>query len=382
MLWCKILLLLLVAMPFKRRCSFEKHFEHGTDNLLDRKHIPAAVRNSAKLYGLRDSRRSICTGCCAFLARSSRKRKSDESEQGGSQGKKSNIPFNDESSDHVNIEVQTGIVCPTLAPSTSSLDAAVQTVPISSCGKEVQTCTSASMLEDNVCQTDFIYDTNVHLLENLQYQIDILNEEIKKKEIVINKLKNEMSGLYNIHNQQDQINFVKEIFCEKSNSLKSNQFDCDVSMLSNISLDEMYEKQAPVVRTLFDCLTQRSQEDESFENRQKRKFRKCLALELLISANNLRYVSPLSFAPLVLLYNSTGSKTAVELFCHTLPSGSYPFLQNWLAKLEPHKNDSDNSVSDLMYAFDNNQRLQKVSKITTHNQNKSKILLKKEINSE
>lgn len=39
----------------------------------------------------------------------------------------------------------------------------------------------------------------------------------------------------------------------------------------------------------------------------------------------------MSFAPLVLLYNSIGSKTVVELFCHALPSGSYPFMQT------PHK---------------------------------------------
>lgn len=52
----------------------------------------------------------------------------------------------------------------------------------------------------------------------------------------------------------------------------------------------------------------------------------------------LRYIYiPLSFATLVLLYNSTGSKTAVKLFCHTLPSGSYPFMQSWLSRLEPHK---------------------------------------------
>lgn len=68
----------------------------------------------------------------------------------------------------------------------------------------------------------------------------------------------------------------------------------------------------------------------------------------------------MSFAPLVLLYNSTGRKTAVELFSQSL-SGSYPFMQSWLSRLETHTNNHDSkSASDLVHAFDNNQRLQKV----------------------
>lgn len=78
------------------------------------------------------------------------------------------------------------------------------------------------------------------------------------------------------------INKIKSIlrkkymyFVKKSISLKFNHFDFNVSRLSNISSDEMYENQAPIVRTLFNYLIQRSQEDKSIENRQKRKFRKC-----------------------------------------------------------------------------------------------------------
>lgn len=82
--------------------------------------------------------------------------------------------------------------------------------------------------------------------------------------------------------------FVKK----KSNSLRFNHFDSNVRMSSDISLDEIYENQAPIVRTLFDCLAQRSQEDESIKNRQKRKFCKCLAIELLIPANNLVIFHP------------------------------------------------------------------------------------------
>lgn len=93
---------------------------------------------------------------------------------------------------------------------------------------------------------------------------------------------------------------------------------------------------------------------------QKRKLRKCLAIDLLISAKNLRYISPLSLAPMLLLYNATGSKTAVEIFTHTLPSGGYNFLQKWLLELKPDISISGKSESDLIYAFDNNQRLQKV----------------------
>ncbi|CAG2227998.1 unnamed protein product [Mytilus edulis] len=68
----------------------------------------------------------------------------------------------------------------------------------------------------------------------------------------------------------------------------------------------------------------------------------------------------MSLAPLILLYNSTGSKTAVDIFSHTLPSGGYTFLQNWLLTLKPNPCVPMNEISDLVYAFDNNQRLQKV----------------------
>lgn len=118
---------------------------------------------------------------------------------------------------------------------------------------------------------------------------------------MINTLESEMNCFYDIHNEQYQINFIKDVFCKKSNSLKFNHFDSNVSMLSDISLDinvKLYENQAPIVRTLFDCLVQRSQEDESIKNRQKRKFCKCLAIELLISANNLVIFHPC----LLLLY--------------------------------------------------------------------------------
>lgn len=56
-----------------------------------------------------------------------------------------------------------------------------------------------------------------------------------------NTLKNEMNCFYYIHNEQDQINFIKEVFCKKSNSFEFNHFDSNVSMLSDISLDEIYE---------------------------------------------------------------------------------------------------------------------------------------------
>ncbi|VDI31507.1 Hypothetical predicted protein [Mytilus galloprovincialis] len=75
---------------------------------------------------------------------------------------------------------------------------------------------------------------------------------------------------------------------------------------------------------------------------------------------HLRYITPMSLAPLILLYNSTGRKTAVDIFSHTLPSGGYTFLQNWLLSLKPNPCVPMNEISDLVYAFDNNQRLQKV----------------------
>lgn len=59
-------------------------------------------------------------------------------------------------------------------------------------------------------------------------------------------------------------------------------------------------------------------------------------------------------------YITTPQEVTVEICLHTLPSGCYTFLQNWLLELKPDISNSGQSESDLIYAFDNNQRLQKV----------------------
>lgn len=166
--------------------------------------------------------------------------------------------------------------------------------------------------------------------------------------------------MYSVTSEDDQINVIDEILAKDVNNLKYDNFGYDIKNISSLTLDEIYNKPAPVLRKIIDCLTQNNQSSENNEMCQKRKLRKCLAIDLLISAKNLRYISPLSLAPMLLLYNATGSKTAVEIFSHTLPSGGYTFLQNWLLELKPDISISGKSESDLIYAFDNNQRLQKV----------------------
>lgn len=61
-------------MPFQKQCSFPGHSQHGTNAILDRKHIPVAALKFAKSeYGIRDDRRNFCTGCTTFLTRSTLK---------------------------------------------------------------------------------------------------------------------------------------------------------------------------------------------------------------------------------------------------------------------------------------------------------------------
>lgn len=57
-------------------------------------------------------------------------------------------------------------------------------------------------------------------------------------------------------------------------------------------------KQATVFRKIIDCLTHNLNSEKN-EKCQKRKLRKCLAIDLFISAT-LRYISPLSLAPMPL----------------------------------------------------------------------------------
>lgn len=149
----------------------------------------------------------------------------------------------------------------------------------------------------------------------------------------MNEFKIQKQNLYSVTSEGNK--------CYRSNSfkrcqqLKCDNFGYDIKNVSSLSLDEIYNKQAPVLRKIIDCLTQNNQSSEKNEISQKRKLRKCLAIDLLISAKNLRYISPLLLVPMLLLYNATGSKTAVEIFSHTLPSGGYTFLQNWLLELKP-----------------------------------------------
>lgn len=117
------------------------------------------------------------------------------------------------------------------------------------------------------------------------------------------------------------INVIEEILSKDVNNLKYDSFGYDIKNISFLTLDDIYNKQTPVHRKRIDCLTQNNQNSEKNEMCQKRKLRKCLTIDLLISAKTLRYISPLSLAPMLLLYNARGSKTAVEIFSHSLPSG-------------------------------------------------------------
>lgn len=239
----------------------------------------------------------------------------------------------------------------TYAP--SFVESHVQTCPTLCYDKEVQTC----IISENVsCQIDSTSDIILRLCD----EINSLKLKLQDYETTMNEFKIQKQNLYSVTSEDDQINVIDEILSKDVNNLKYDNFGYDIKNISSLSLDEMYNKQAPVLRKIIDCLTQNNQSSENNEMCQKRKLRKCLAIDLLISAKKLRYISPLSLAPMLLLYNATGSKTAVEIFSHTLPSGGYTFLQNWLLELKPDISISGKSESDLIYAFDNNQRLQKV----------------------
>lgn len=55
------------------------------------------------------------------------------------------------------------------------------------------------------------------------------------------------------------------------------------------------------------------------------------------------------------------------------------FLQNWLLELKPDISMSGKSESDLVYAFDNNQRLQKVWLSRNANKQTLEVMTKLEL---
>ena len=76
-----------------------------------------------------------------------------------------------------------------------------------------------------------------------------------------------------------------------------------------------------------------------------------LAIELLYSARNLKFVWPLAFSQALVVYFTTRSKVATNIIANASASGSYRTISNWIA---------DNStmslkppVDDHIIFFDN-----------------------------
>lgn len=56
-----VLVIPIFPIPFQKQCSTPGHSQHGTNDILDRKHIPLKIATSE--YRIRDERRIFCTGC-------------------------------------------------------------------------------------------------------------------------------------------------------------------------------------------------------------------------------------------------------------------------------------------------------------------------------
>lgn len=153
----------------------------------------------------------------------------------------------------------------------------VQTCPTLCYDKEVQTC----IISENVsCQIDSSSDIILRLCD----EINSLKLKLQDNETTMNEFKIQKQNLYSVTSEGNK--------CYRSNSfkrcqqLKCDNFGYDIKNVSSLSLDEIYNKQAPVLRKIIDCLTQNNQSSEKNEMSQKRKLRKCLAIDLLISAKN------------------------------------------------------------------------------------------------
>ncbi|XP_071177551.1 uncharacterized protein [Mytilus edulis] len=332
-------------MPFQKQCCFEKHKEHGTEILRNFKHVPAVALQAVQQYGCYDRRRLICTGCVNFLSGPDLKRKkehADDIQIPPSKIAKYTMVNNDSTSASV--------------PMNNRLSRVVQTDTVYHVDVDVQTCATVLARGEFGCQVDSVSP----IFQELSAQIQNLHCIISEKDMVINSLRKEIEGLCSIETEKDRIKVIEQIFLKEKETLKGCDYSKDANGLSRLSPNDILEKQTPIVRKVINCLTKSVLDVDTHGNSKKRQFRKSLAIELLFSAKHLRYISPMSLAPLILLYNSTGSKTAVDIFSHTLPSGGYTFLQNWLLTLKPNPCVPMNEISDLVYAFDNNQRLQKV----------------------
>lgn len=154
----------------------------------------------------------------------------------------------------------------TYAP--SFVESHVQTCPTLCYDKEVQTC----IISENVsCQIDSTSDIILRLCD----EINSLKLKLQDYETTMNEFKIQKQNLYSVTSEDDQINVIEEILSKDVNNSKYDNFGYDIKNISSLSLDEMYNKQAPVLRKIIDCLTQNNQSSENNEMCQKRKLRKC-----------------------------------------------------------------------------------------------------------
>lgn len=141
----------------------------------------------------------------------------------------------------------------TYAP--SFVESHVQTCPTLCYDKEVQTC----IISENVsCQIDSTSDIILRLCD----EINSLKLKLQDYESTMKKFKIHKQNLYSVTSEDDQINIIEEILSKDVNNLKYDNFGYDIKNISSSSLDEIYNKQAPVLRKISDCLTQNNQSSE------------------------------------------------------------------------------------------------------------------------
>ena len=188
--------------------------------------------------------------------------------------------------------------------------------------------------------------------------------KVRHENISLRQAQSEM-----LSTQEKRVEIVKEIASMENENIKNyvrerKQDSERLAYNTMLSLDaeEIINSHNPVLSTFVNEITKSNTENGngvygSTDSLVKKKtLRRAFICESVLGTADLKYISPLAFAPLLLAYGVTGSKLNCEIMSQAIPCGSYNKLQEFLSKkVEPPGLASSSDA--VVYAFDNNQRI-------------------------
>jgi len=183
-----------------------------------------------------------------------------------------------------------------------------------------------------LCQTAPVHDPSL-----AGSSLAALRRELEQLRAKYAALEAEKAALYST--QESRVAAIKKIGeLENRAMLEQSQLRPDISLptLMSFDVDRQYAAQNPVVTAFVDAVTATpselglgSRDTRRVQLVRGKTLSRLVAVEALARARNSKSIGPLSFLLGLGLYNRTGSRAAVDLCSHLLPSATYKIHAAW-----------------------------------------------------